>query len=393
LTSPGTLASILLWVSALLLFALAGGWLAERARQPAVLGELIAGVAAGALFTIDRRVEPALDLLSSLGVIFLLFEVGLETSLAELKAVGVRAALVALVGVAVPVALGALVTRAIDPDALTLTSLFIGATLAATSVGITARVLRDQGRQDSLEARVVLGAAVVDDVLGLLLLSFLVAGARGVGSMRDTALLGVQAVTFLALSVFALPPLLRRLPREPGPVSGIVLCLLMGWGADRVGLAPIVGAFAAGIAISSARKSGPASDPAAARPWDETSHDPIPLRAAVRGLAAVLAPLFFIEMGRRVDLRAAVSGSAPLLLAALIAAAVLGKIVAGLAAPRGTRLAVGLGMIPRGEVGLIFAGLGRSLGLVDEATTSTLVLVVLATTLIGPPALRWRLSA
>jgi len=306
--------------------------------------------------------------------------VGLESSLEKLKAVGPRAAMVAVVGVAVPVAMGYAVLRIFDHDASLLTSLFIGATLAATSVGITARVLRDLGRENSLEARVVLGAAVVDDVLGLLLLSFLVAGARGVGSVRDTAMLGVQATAFLAVSVMVLPSLLLCLP-------------LMGWAADRVGLAPIVGAFAAGLAISSARKSGPASDAGAAAPWDETSHDPIPLRASLRGLAAVLAPLFFVEMGRRVDLRAAMSGGAPRLLLALIAVAVLGKIVAGVAAPKGTRLAVGLGMIPRGEVGLIFAGLGRSLGLVDAATTSTLVLVVLATTLIGPPALRWRLKA
>ncbi len=326
-------------------------------------------------------------------MIFLLFEVGLESSLEKLKAVGPRAAMVAVVGVAVPVAMGYAVLRIFDHDASLLTSLFIGATLAATSVGITARVLRDLGRENSLEARVVLGAAVVDDVLGLLLLSFLVAGARGVGSVRDTAMLGVQATAFLAVSVMVLPSLLLRLPWPAGPVPGIVFCLLMGWAADRVGLAPIVGAFAAGLAISSARKSGPASDAGAAAPWDETSHDPIPLRASLRGLAAVLAPLFFVEMGRRVDLRAAMSGGAPRLLLALIAVAVLGKIVAGVAAPKGTRLAVGLGMIPRGEVGLIFAGLGRSLGLVDAATTSTLVLVVLATTLIGPPALRWRLKA
>jgi Kef-type K+ transport system membrane component KefB len=390
-TSPETLAAILMAISVLLLFAHAGGRLAEWARQPAVLGELLAGIVAGALLSVDHRAEPALDLLASLGVIFLLFEVGLESSLEKLKAVGLRATLVAIVGVAVPVALGYVATRAIDPEALALTCLFIGATLAATSVGITARVLRDLGREDSLEARVVLGAAVVDDVLGLLLLSFLVAGARGVGSMRDTSMLGVQAVAFLAFSMVVLPPILRRVPRPPGPLPGIVLCLLMSWGADRVGLAPIVGAFAAGLAISSARKSGPASDAGDAQPWDETSHDPIPLRAAVRGLAAVLVPIFFIEMGRKVDLHAAVSGSAPLLLAALIAVAVLGKMAAGVAAPRGVRLAVGLGMIPRGEVGLIFAGIGRSLGLVDEATTSTLVLVVLATTLIGPPALRWRL--
>jgi Na+:H+ antiporter len=390
MTSPETLATILVWVALLLAVARLGGSLAERIQQPAVLGELLAGIALGAVATVDRRAEPALELLAELGVIFLLFEVGLESSMEKLRAVGGRATLVACIGVAVPVGLGFAAVRLIDPDALTLTCLFTGATLAATSVGITARVLRDLGREGTLEATIVLGAAVVDDVLGLLLLSFLVAGARGVGSPRDTAILGGQAVLFLGLAVLALPPLLRRIPRPPGPLPGLVLCLLLGYGAHAAGLAPIVGAFAAGLAISTARKSGPA-EAGAAQPWDETSHDPIPLRATVRGLVAALVPLFFVEMGRRVDLRAAVTGSAPLLLLALIAVAVVGKLVAGLAAPRGSRLAVGIGMIPRGEVGLIFAGIGRTLGLVDEATASTLILVVLVSTLIAPPALRWRL--
>ena len=390
MTSPDTLAAILLWIAALLALAHLGGRLSALARQPPVLGELLAGVAAAALLRVDPRAEPALQLLSELGVLFLLFEVGLESSIDQLRAVGPRAALVAAAGVAAPVLLGYAATRLIDPDALPLTCLFTGATLAATSVGITARVLRDLGREQSLEARIVLGAAVVDDVLGLLLLSFLVADARGTASPRDTALLGAAAGGFLAGCVLLLPRVLRRLPTPPGPLPGIVLCLALGACAHAVGLAPIIGAFAAGLAISSARRSGPA-EAGPARPWDETSRDPIPLRAAVRGLAAALAPLFFVEMGRQVDLRAAVSGSAPVLLLALIAVAVAGKLLAGLVAPRGTRLAVGIGMIPRGEVGLIFAGLGRSLGLVDAATTATLVLVVLASTLIAPPLLRWRL--
>jgi Kef-type K+ transport system membrane component KefB len=388
MTSPDTVAAILFWMAALLVAARAGGWLAEKARQPAVLGELLAGIAAGALLTVDRRAEPAIQMLAELGVVFLLFEVGLESSLEQLKAVGLRAFLVAAVGVAVPVALGFLATRLVDPDAPALSCLFTGATLSATSVGITARVLRDLGRAESLEAQIVLGASVVDDVLGLLLLSFLVSGARGT---RATALAGFEAVLFLAAAVFVLPPILRRIPRPPGPIPGIAFCLILGFGASRVGLAPIVGAFAAGLAISAARRRG-TSDAGAAQPWDETSHDPIPLRVAVRGIAAALVPLFFVQMGRTVDLRAAVSGSAPILLVALIAVAVIGKIASGLAAPRGVRLAVGIGMIPRGEVGLIFAGLGRSLGLVDEAAASTLIVVVLASTLIGPPLLRWRLG-
>lgn len=391
MSSPEAIASVLLWMAALLATARVGGRLAELARQPAVLGELLAGIAVAALIKVDPATEPALEMLAELGVLFLLFEVGLETSLAQLRAVGVRATLVACVGVVVPVALGDLATRLIVPGASTLTSLFTGATLAATSVGITARVLKDLGREKSLEATIVLGAAVVDDVLGLLLLSFLVAASHGVGAPRETLVLGLQAVAFLAAAVLVLPWLLRRMPRPSGAVPGLVVCLAMGFGAHAVGLAPIVGAFAGGLAITTAHKRGPATEvDKPPEPWDETSDDPIPLRVAVRGIAAALVPLFFIQMGRKVDLRAAVSGSAPVLLVALIVIAVVGKIAAGIAAPRGSRLTVGIGMIPRGEVGLIFAGLGRSLGLVDEATTSTLILVVLASTLVAPPLLRWR---
>ena len=176
----------------------------------------------------------------------------------------------------------------------------------------------------------------------------------------------------------------------PGTVPGLVLCLAMGWGAYQAGLAPIVGAFACGLALGTARIRGKA-DAGPVRPWDETSPDPIPLRTAVRGLTAALVALFFVEMGRRVDLHAALSGSAPVLLAGLVVVAVSGKVAAGIAAPPGSRLAVGIGMIPRGEVGLIFAGIGRNLGLVDEAIVSTLVLVVLACDLITPSLLRWRL--
>src|SRR5690348_2552094 len=242
MTSPDTLAAILLWLAALLIVARVGGRLAEAVRQPAVLGELLAGIAVGALLVVDKRAESALDVLAELGVILLLFEVGLESSLDQLKAVGLRAFSVASIGVVVPVALGFAATRLIDPEASTLTCLFTGATLAATSVGITARVLRDLGRADSLEARIVLGAAVVDDVLGLLLLSFLVATARGTRASATTA---VAPIVFLAAAVVLLPLALRRIPRPPGPIPGLALCLLLGFGAHRVGLAPIVGAFAA----------------------------------------------------------------------------------------------------------------------------------------------------
>ena len=389
MVSPETNAATLIALAVMVPLAWIFGTLATRLRQPAVLGELLAGVGLAALYRPASTAEVPLAVMAELGAVLLLFEIGLETRLGDLARVGGRATLVAIVGVAAPSFLGYAAARWLVPEAGPLTWWCAGATLCATSVGITARVLRDLGREASPEARIVLGAAVIDDVLGLLVLSALVSAARGELGPVDTAIDVVKAVGFLAFAALVLPRILARLPRPRSALPGLSLCFAMAALAHAAGLAAIVGGFAAGVAIATAGMAGEAHGTAG--PWDELTQGPVPLRVGLRGLTAFLVPIFFVQMGRQVELSAALSGAAPWLLVALTLAAVAGKIASGAAAPRGTRWTVGIAMIPRGEVGLIFAGMGRSLGIADAAVTSTLILVVLATTLIGPPLLRWRL--
>ena len=359
------------------------GALAARLGQPPVLGELCAGLL---LSTLPFEPGPTLQLLAEIGAAVLLFEAGLDSDPRELARAGLASTLVACAGVIAPTLLGALAAHLFLPQASPIACLFIGGTLSATSVGITVRVLRDLHRSDTREARIVIGAAVVDDVLGLLLLSLLVATARaqdaGVAVSTWAPLwLFAKAALFLGGSIAFLPPLLRRLPhaafagRNALP-AGLALCFALSWLADAVGLAPVVGAFVAGVALSGTRATL--------------------LKTEVQGIAVFVVPIFFVSMGLRVDLPAAFRGPAPLLALALVAVAIVGKLVSGLAAPgRGLdRLVIGVAMIPRGEVGLIFAGIGQKLAvrgqsLVGPGVTSGLVLVMLATTLLTPPLLRW----
>ena len=355
--------------------ARAFGKLAARFGQPPVLGELCAGLL---LSTLPFEPGPTLQLLAEIGAAVLLFEAGLDSDPHELARAGLASTLVACAGVIAPTLLGALAAHLFLPQASPIACLFIGGTLSATSVGITVRVLRDLHRSDTREARIVIGAAVVDDVLGLLLLSLLVATARaqdaGVAVSTWAPLwLFAKAALFLGGSIAILPPLLRKLPAVTLP-TGLALCFALSWAADAIGLAPVVGAFVAGVALSPTRT----------------------LKPEVQGVAVFVVPIFFVSMGLRVDLPAAFHGPAPLLALALVAVAILGKLVSGLAAPgRGLdRLAIGVAMIPRGEVGLIFAGIGQKLvvkgeSLVGPGVTSGLVLVMLATTLLTPPLLRW----
>ncbi len=397
------IAPTLLALALALPLARAGGLAARKLGQPPVLGELLAGLLLGALPLLGVAspfAGPALnpiELLAELGAAVLLFEAGLDSDPAELARAGLAATLVAIVGVVVPTLLGMLAARLLLPAGTSpIATVFIGATLSATSVGITVRVLRDLGQVHTREARIVLGAAVVDDVLGLLLLSLLVAVARAEDagttvSAADTLLLLAKAALFLGGSIAVLPAVLRRLPaaarHQLGSVPlGLALCFLLCWASDEIGLAPLVGAFAAGVALAGARLE---------KPSEGDHQGTMPLRAGLSGIASLLVPLFFLAMGLRVDLDAATSGHAPKLALVLVLVAIAGKLVSGLAAPgRGLdRLAIGVGMIPRGEVGLIFAGIGQKLTLhgqplVGPGVSSALVVVMLVTTLVTPPALR-----
>ncbi len=399
------ISSLLVALVALLVAAKLGGALAERLGQPAVLGELLAGVAIGALPLLGVgglayvATDTTVEALAGLGVILLLFEVGLATRLADLMKVGLSALLVATIGVVVPMALGFLVGRWLLPDHHWFSALFLGATLCATSVGITARVLTDLGRVATPEGQIILGAAVIDDVMGLIVLAVMAglagggAAASSGGAWASAGLVTAKAVLFIVGALVtgrALAPRLFRLASRlhgKGVIftSALVTCFALAWAAEVVGLAPIVGAFAAGLVLEGV-------------PFGELLPEGDRLEDLLMPLSSVLVPLFFVHMGAQVKLQELAGGSV-LLALALTAAAIVGKQACGLAVvTRGAdRLAVGLGMIPRGEVGLIFAGMGLTLKLDGQPLLSAgefaaVVAMVLLTTVLTPPLLRWRLG-
>lgn len=395
---------LLLALIVLLAGAKLGGLVAERLGQPAVLGELLAGIALGTLPMLGVHGLESLgrdeivEALAELGVILLLFEVGLSTRLAELMKVGLSAFLVACIGVVVPMALGYLVGRWLLPEASAVAHLFLGAALSATSVGITARVLRDMGKVGSAEGQIILGAAVIDDVLGLLVLAVMVGlagGASAGGSTAATAaLVTIKALVFLVGSLvvgrWAAPRFFRSAARLKGKgvifTLALVTCFGLAWVAAAVELAPIVGAFAAGLVLEGV-------------PFSELLGEEERIEDHLTPLSSVLVPIFFVRMGLKVDLPALAGGSVALA-AALTAVAVLGKQACALAVvTRGAdRLSVGLGMIPRGEVGLIFANIGLTLvvggrPILGPGEFAAIVAMVLVTTLVTPPLLRWRMGS
>ncbi|MEN9785293.1 MAG: hypothetical protein RLZZ299_557 [Pseudomonadota bacterium] len=397
--------STLLALSVILVASKLGGDLAQRLRQPVVLGELVAGVLLGnvahagvpALAAIGA--DPVVETLAQLGAVMLLFEVGLESTVAQMRQVGRVAALVAVVGVVVPMALGWAVGAWLLPGAGLPAHLFLGAALSATSVGITARVLKDLGEGQAPEARIILGAAVLDDVLGLVVLaavSGIVAAAdRGVAvEAGPIAVIILKAVAFLGGALWIgsrVMPRVYRLAarlRGDGILLGVSVAFAFGmaWAAGVAGLAPIVGAFAAGLVLE-----GAMFEPFAAR------GEPQELEELVRPIGQVLAPVFFVVMGFHVELAVLADPAVLGLAGALTLAAVLGKQACMLAVGPGLRrLAVGIGMVPRGEVGLIFAQMGLALHVgtrpvFDRATFSAVVVMVIATTLVTPPALAWAL--
>lgn len=383
-----------------------GGDLATRARQPAVLGELIAGVLLGNLGFIGitalegLKTNPTLDAIAQIGVIILLFEVGLESTVRDMLKVGATAVLVATLGVVTPFALGWLVGAWLLPGASWYAHAFLGATLTATSVGITARVLRDLGKSKTAEARVILGAAVVDDVFGLVILavlSGLIAAAAGGAPVAYGAvgLIVAKAVVFLcgatALGLFLSPRLFGLASRLQGRgvllATALIFCFTLSYLASLIGLAAIVGAYAAGLILEDVHY----------RPF--TARGERQLEELLPPIATFLVPLFFVLMGMRVDLSALGRPDTLALAGLLTVAAIVGKQACALGAIGGRldRLTIGLGMIPRGEVGLIFANIGLGLTIqgvpmIDRSTYSAVVIMVMVTTLVTPPALRWSLN-
>ena len=387
-------ARFFLILAAILVGAKVLGELAERIGQPAVLGELLAGVLLGgsALGVVPTGGVEAdlIHLLAELGVVLLLFEIGLETDLREMFRVGPAALAVALVGVVLPFAFGYLFWRyaphaASGTGDLGTAAIFIGATLTATSVGITARVLSDLGRMSTPEARIIVGAAVIDDVLGLVILS-VVAGLAAGASITVLGVLRtlVVAVGFLVVAVvlgrFVAPMLFdvidRMRVRYVLLVAAIAFALGLAALAGLAGSALIIGAFAAGLCLSGTNQ------------FDTIEHE-------VKPVASVFTPIFFVSVGSSVDL-SLLDPTSPAARATLgvagilIVLAVVGKVAAGWAAPWVSfrRLVVGIGMVPRGEVGLIFADIGRRAGLIGNEVFGAVLLTVMVTTFIAPPALK-----
>ena len=392
----------------ILICAKLGGALFSRFGQSAVLGELIAGILMGNLGLLgfhgfDRlRDLPSIEILAQIGVLFLLFAVGLESNIRKMAAVGVSSFLVAVLGVIAPMILGYGVTRLFFPAHDELANWFVGATLCATSVGITARVLADLRKTDSREGRIILGAAVIDDVLGLLVLA-VVAGIieavnQGVSFAPMTVLVILgKATAFLAGALVIGQWLSPRVFGLAARLSGeglllavaLVFCFGFSYLAALAGLAPIVGAFAAGLVVDKTHYQ-------ALRQRDPMHRD---LEDLLPPLSSFLVPVFFVLMGMRVDL--SVFGRAEILgfAAVLTFVAILGKqaCALGVLEKGSDRLAVGLGMIPRGEVGLIFASIGSTLMLggervINEAIYSAVVVMVALTTLLTPPVLTWRMG-
>lgn len=395
-------ATILLALAVILAAAKLGGDLATRLGQPAVLGELTAGVVLGNLTLIGLpgleafKTNPTLDVLAQLGVIILLFEVGLESTVRDMLKVGWTALIVAVLGVVTPFALGWGVGAWLLPDHSPYVHAFLGATLTATSVGITARVLRDLGRSQSPESRVILGAAVVDDVLGLVILAVVtgVIQAANTGVELSYGAAGwivAKATLFLvgalALGLALSPRLFRLASRLKGRgvllATALVFLFALSYLASAIGLAAIVGAFAAGLILEQVHYR------------DFTERGEHGLEELLQPIGAFLVPVFFVLMGMRVDLAAFARVEVLGFAAVLTLAAIVGKQACALGVPRGLdRLSIGIGMIPRGEVGLIFANIGAGLTLngapiIDARTFSALVLMVIVTTLITPPAFRW----
>jgi Kef-type K+ transport system membrane component KefB len=375
-----------LLVSLLAIFAAAKlfGELAERIGQPAVLGEMIGGIVIGVsgLHLVDAH-SPIIHLLAELGVLLLLFLIGLETDLKRLLSVGPAATAVAVVGVVLPFAGGYGVGAWLNYP--TTVSIFLGAALTATSVGITARVLSDLGHLKSDESQVILGAAVLDDILGLVLLTVVSAMAAGqsptVGGIAKIFALafGFVAVAIVVGSVFA-PKLIAFVTRlrvsKALFFASIMFAFGMAYLADVAGSALIIGAFAAGVVLARTDKGR------------DIEHE-------VYDVAQFFIPIFFVSVGAAVDLKTLNPfnpATRPFFIVGigLTLVAVLGKLLAGYAAfgrPM-NRLVIGVGMVPRGEVGLIFAQLGLTAGLLSAGLYSSVALMVMVTTFLAPPVLR-----
>lgn len=415
---PLILASVLLSLIVVYLSAKLGGELCARINLPPVLGELVGGVIVGvsALHLIvfpEAGVEPdsllirlveltaglqpeaalrvfegeseVISILAELGVVILLFEIGLESDLKELIRVGPQAAVVAIIGVVVPFAAGtAGLIGLFGVD--TIPAIFAGAALTATSIGITAKVLAELQKLSSKEGQIIIGAAVLDDVLGIIVLAVVASLAKtGEIEVLNVVYLIAGAAIFLVGAIFlgrllspyfvALVEQLRT--RGQVIISSLIFAFILSYIAAAIQLEAILGAFAAGLILAETSKRKE-------------------LEEQISPIADMLVPIFFVTVGARTDISVLnpfePANRAGLIIASfLVVVAILGKVVTGFAIfgqPGVNKLAVGIGMIPRGEVGLVFAGVGSASGALSESLDAAIIVMVILTTFLAPPMLR-----
>lgn len=352
----------------------------ERLRQPAVAGEIIAGIIIGPSLLNIAAPSEITSILAEIGVIFLLFNVGLETKPAAIFKVGKSAAMVAILGVVLPFVAGWLLMLAWGST--TVESLFVGTALVATSVGITARVLSAMGLLDAPTARIILGAAVIDDILGLLVLAVVSSMAAGVINYLEILTTAALAIGFTVfVTVVAAPVVTRvapsadRLRSNHGIfILGLVLCLGLSVAATFIGVAAIIGSFLAGMAMA------------------EASEDHPIMHRQINGVTEFLVPFFLVNIGMQLRLDVFRSSAVIVLCLLVTLVAVATKLFAcGLGAINlGVKRAaqVGMGMVPRGEVGIIVAQIGLSLAVIGPELYGVVLFMAVATTLIAPPFLK-----
>jgi Kef-type K+ transport system membrane component KefB len=447
-THGDPIAPVILGVTSILAFAVIGRVAARKLGQPTVLGELIMGillgniawyfgfdlitvlregprvfdvvnlslagapieVVASSIFGVDTapeivriitgpnggqvmQVAQVVDAFSRYGVIFMLFMVGLQTNISEMRVVGGDSIRVAIIGVIAPVALGFAVTRLLRPDLALNSDLFIAATLAATSVGITANVLQEMGRDKSREGHIIIGAAVGDDILGLVLLA-VVSGIIVSGSVNITEIATVIFVSALflvaaasmgpAIVRFAASVLGRLDIVEAKMFTSYIFVMLLAWMANLAGLATIIGAFAAGVVLH---------DSYFREHVGRADERVVSIRELIMPLEVILVPIFFILIGIQVKIESFLTWPVVSLAAGLLIVAIIGKLASGLGAFQSkSRWVIGIGMVPRGEVGLVFAAIGRTLGVIDDSIFAAIALMVIVTTLIAPPWLKLALA-
>tara|TARA_Y100000310_G_scaffold218460_1_gene219756 strand:- start:1144 stop:2532 length:1389 start_codon:yes stop_codon:yes gene_type:complete len=418
----GAIAGTFLWI-AIIIIAAKFSSLVEKIGQPSVLGELIIGVILGNLvllgihFFEPIKTNEIIMFLSELGVVILLFQIGLESNIHEMKKVGLKAGLVAIVGVVAPFVLGTYIIGPwLMPGLNSNAYLFLGAALTATSVGITARVFRDLGKLQIKEAQIILGAAVIDDVLGLIILAVISAIVTlGAVSLGMIAWITAKAVLFLIGAIILgqllaprLGKLFSKIHSGIGMKFSLAVCfgLILAWLAGKIGLAPIVGAFAAGLVLDpmhfkNFNKPKIVSDLGCAIRDNKCNkamkkclvklgkhHEHAHIEELIEPIGMFLVPIFFVYTGMSVKLETMFDPKILAVALGITVIAFIGKYVSGLVAGKGVNKSlIGFGMVPRGEVGLIFAMIGKQLGVVSDSVFSVIVIMVILTTLLTPPIL------